>query len=175
MLACRNTVLLTCYEYHLQVTIAKSVQQQQSGTVQLTGTPVCRCCFQVDIGCGTSVVGNGAVDKSVPKTDFAHPLSMNSVSYQWMIGRGNWRAEPPDYGHYPPNCPRYHRFRVTRPGNFSFVSGVALFEDGVRLLLPFAPWRVQWRPWVPTGAPAGNRPVARGSQSFSTQARLHCM
>ena len=94
--------------------------------------PVCRCCFQVDIGCGTSVVGSGAEDKQVPKSDFSHPLSMDPTSYAWVGGRGNWRADPPDYGYYPAICPRYHRFRVIRPGNFTFVSGVALLEDGVR-------------------------------------------
>jgi len=137
------------------VPMGKGVQQWQSAAGQLTtGMPVCRCCFQVDIGCNTSVVGNGAVDENVPKTAFAHPLSMQAANYQWMIGRGNWRADPPDYGYYPANCPRYHRFRVIDPGNFTFVSGAAwhclrtAFVSG--LPLPFALWCVQWRPRAST-------------------------
>ena len=76
---------------------------------------------EVDIGCGTSVVGNGAGDPYIPKYVYAHPLSMHTFSFQCPIGRGNLNADPPDYGYYPTSCPRYHRFRVTRPGNFTLV------------------------------------------------------
>ena len=80
---------------------------------------------EVDIGCGTSVVGNGAADEKIPKSEHGHPLSMLAFSFQWYFGRGDLNADPPDYGHYPWSCPRYHRFRVTRPGNFTFVRAAA--------------------------------------------------
>ena len=80
---------------------------------------------EVDIGCGTSVVGNGAVDENIPKSVYAHPLSMQEYSFQWIAGRVNLKADPIDYGYYPTRCPRYHRFRVTRPGNFTFVRAAA--------------------------------------------------
>ena len=76
---------------------------------------------EVDLGCGTAVVGNGAGDKNIPKDVFAHPLSMKQMSYQWFTGRSNLKADPPDPGFYPNRCPRYHRFKVTQPGNFTFV------------------------------------------------------
>lgn len=76
---------------------------------------------QVDIGCGTSVVGNGENDPKVPKSELAHPLSMQEFSFQFPVGRANLKADPQEYGHYPWGCPRYHRFRVTSPGNFTFV------------------------------------------------------
>ena len=76
---------------------------------------------EVDIGCGTTVFGNGAVDENIPKSRHAHPLSMQTMSYQWPGSRGNPSADPPDYGYYPWRCPRYHRFKVTHAGNFTFV------------------------------------------------------
>ena len=81
---------------------------------------------EVDVGCGTSVVGNGAVDENIPKdaSGLAHPHSMLEYSFQWVHGRANLKAEPPDYGYYPQKCSRFHRFRVTHPGNFTFVRAV---------------------------------------------------
>ena len=76
---------------------------------------------EVDIGCGTAVVGDGTGDANIPKDVFAHPHSMKRFSYQWPTGRGNLNADPPDPGHYPLACPRYHRFTITKPGNFTFV------------------------------------------------------
>ena len=76
---------------------------------------------EVDLGCGTAVVGNGAGDPIISKDVFAHPLSMHRISYQWLTGRGNLKAEPPTPGFYPQGCPRYHRFRIVKPGNFTFV------------------------------------------------------
>ena len=106
---------------------------------------------EVDIGCGTLVVGDGAVDENIPKSRFAHPQSMNAQSFQWMYGRGNWRANPPDYGYYPQRCLRYHRFRVTRPGNFTFVSGVAWLLG--RVLISFRLWF--WHCCTPLGVRCG--------------------
>ena len=83
---------------------------------------------EVDIGCGTSVVGDGSADTPVAKDEagLAHPLSMYEYSYQWPFGRANLKADPPDYGHFEAAlCPRYHRFRVTTPGNLTFVRAVA--------------------------------------------------
>ena len=34
---------------------------------------------EVDFGCGTAVVGNGAGDTYIPKDVFAHPLSMHKI------------------------------------------------------------------------------------------------
>ena len=76
---------------------------------------------EVDLGCGTTVVGNGAGDTQISKEMFKHPLSMHHFSYQWLTARSNLKADPPDPGHYPQPCPRYHRFKVTHPGNFTFV------------------------------------------------------
>ena len=81
---------------------------------------------EVDIGCGTTVVGDGSVDQNIPKDELglAHPLSMHEWSYQWPSGRATRStitADPPDYGYFPQRCPRYHRFRVTHAGNFTFV------------------------------------------------------
>ena len=63
---------------------------------------------EVDIGCGTTVVGDGSVDKNIPKdkAGLAHPLSMHEWSYQWALGRANLKTEPPDYGYFPQRCPR---------------------------------------------------------------------
>ena len=76
---------------------------------------------EVDIGCGTAVVGDGSVDKDIPRNQIglAHPLSMNTVSYMEGIGRANPKAG--NTGYYPQRCPRYHRFKVIRAGNFTFV------------------------------------------------------
>ena len=76
---------------------------------------------------GTAVVGNGARDENIPKTDrnLEHPLSMLSHSFQWVHGRANLNADPPTYGYYGTRCPRYHRFTLTRPGNVTFVSRAA--------------------------------------------------
>ena len=81
---------------------------------------------EVDIGCGTAVNGDASGDDNVRKDVFAHPLSMMEASYQWYRGRANPNADPPDPGYYPQNCPRYHRFEVTKPGNFTFVRAAAL-------------------------------------------------
>ncbi len=78
---------------------------------------------EVDIGCGTTVVGDGSVDKSVPtdQAGLAHPLSMHEFSFLAPDGRGDPHADPPDPGFYPFPCTRFHRFRVIKPGNFTFV------------------------------------------------------
>ena len=63
----------------------------------------------VDIGCGTTVVGDSTEDGLIPRTRFTHPCSMHALSYQWPNGRGNlkaWKAagEPPggaDQGFFP--------------------------------------------------------------------------
>ena len=75
----------------------------------------------VDIGCGTSVVGDTTEDGPTNKTYFAHPNSCREISFQYEEGRGNLKDDPPDLGYYPEKCQRYHRFNVTRPGNFTFV------------------------------------------------------
>ena len=82
---------------------------------------------EVDIGCGTTVVGDGSVDKSVPtdQAGLAHPLSMHEFGYQWPVRRRNLDATPPDCGVFPQRCPRYHRFKVTRAGNLTFVRAAA--------------------------------------------------
>ena len=76
---------------------------------------------EVDLGCGTAVVGNGAGDPIISKDVFAHPHSMHHISYQWLVGRANLKADPPDPGYFWMKCPRYHRFKVTKAGNFTFV------------------------------------------------------
>ena len=88
---------------------------------------------EVDIGCGTSVVGNGANDANIPKSVNTHPSSMNEFSFNFMIGVTNLRAEPPVYGYYPERCPRYHRFAVTRPGNFTFDTCSSMMATGIGL------------------------------------------
>ena len=42
---------------------------------------------EVDIGCGTAVVGNGALDVSVSKKHTTHPLSMEPIQFQWSVER----------------------------------------------------------------------------------------
>ena len=90
---------------------------------------------EVDIGCGTSVVGDGSADKWIVKdaAGLAHPLSMYEFSYQWRYGRAKLNATPPDYGYFPGYCSRYHRFRVTKPGNFTFVRNYYCVCRHVRL------------------------------------------
>ena len=44
---------------------------------------------EVDIGCGTAVVGNGALDGDISKKHTTHPLSMELFQFQYTIGRGN--------------------------------------------------------------------------------------
>lgn len=76
---------------------------------------------EVDLGCGTAVVGDATNDGNVPKSQTRHPLSMFEFSYQWTEGRAAPNSVPPDPGFYPQRCPRFHRFTVTKPGNFTFV------------------------------------------------------
>ena len=59
---------------------------------------------EVDIGCGTEVVGDGTEDPDISKSVRAHPLSMHTISYQLTNGRGSLNAEPPDFG-----CVRFYR------------------------------------------------------------------
>ena len=40
----------------------------------------------VDIGCGTAVVGDGRNDVHISKDRFAHPLSMNIMGFQFPAG-----------------------------------------------------------------------------------------
>ena len=68
---------------------------------------------EVDIGCGTMVVGDSTHDKPTPMSVFTHPNSMIEFMFQWPTGRKT--------GNYPMKCPRYHRFQVIRAGNFTFV------------------------------------------------------
>ena len=51
---------------------------------------------------GTTVVGNGAMDGNIPKTEYSHPLSMFAISYQHTSGR----ATGTDPGFYPMGCAR---------------------------------------------------------------------
>ena len=92
----------------------------------------------MDLGCGTSVAGNGAVDKPIPKdaAGLMHPLSMMEWSYQWVAGR---RITTPngttlDYGYFPQGCPRYHRFTVLKPGNFTFDTCSSMMAAAVSIL-----------------------------------------
>ena len=43
----------------------------------------------VDIGCGTTIVGDTTKDATVSKSVFTHPNSMHRLSYQLLKGRGN--------------------------------------------------------------------------------------
>ena len=96
---------------------------------------------EVDLGCGTAVIGNGEFDSNIPKDVFTHPLSMHHNSYQWVSGRSNLKADPPDPGYFPHRCPRYHRFKVTQPGNFTFVRHTAWQAVRVcTLKRPFPLW-----------------------------------
>ena len=72
----------------------------------------------VDFGCGTTAVGDGSGDVPIPKDVYAHPTSMQRVNHQWIFGRPNPSTGDP--GYYAYKCPRYHRFTVTKPGNFTF-------------------------------------------------------
>ena len=53
---------------------------------------------EVDIGCGTEIVGDGSKDPNIPKDVYAHPLTMHESSYQLTAGRRNLNADPPDHG-----------------------------------------------------------------------------
>ena len=88
---------------------------------------------KVDIGCGTEVVGDGTDDQIIPKSVFAHPSSMHEMSYQWLEGRANLNATPPDVGYYPQKCPRYHRFHVTKHGNFTFDACSSMMMPGINI------------------------------------------
>lgn len=88
---------------------------------------------EVDIGCGTAVVGDAAVDANIPRTTFAHPLSMHHLSWQYPMGRGDLKADPQIPGHFANRCPRYHRFRVTRPGNVTFDTCASMMTVGVEV------------------------------------------
>ena len=75
---------------------------------------------EVDIGCGATVVGDGLRDTKISKSVVAHPLSRHLWEYQMPGSHGNRNADPPDPGNFAASCPRYHRFKVTEPGNFTF-------------------------------------------------------
>jgi serine/threonine protein kinase len=87
----------------------------------------------VDIGCGTTVVGDSSADEDSSKAVYAHPLSMRLHSYQYNIGRANPNADPPDPGFYPISCPRFHRFKVIQPGNFTFDTCASMMDVGLSL------------------------------------------
>ena len=88
---------------------------------------------EVDIGCGTAVVGNGAGDGTISKNEFAHPSSMHRFSYQWVSGRGNLEADPIEAGYYPQRCPRYHRFEVKHAGLFTFDTCASMMNVGINI------------------------------------------
>ena len=48
-------------------------------------------------------------------------------------GRANLKLEPQDWGRYPWKCPRYHRFRVTHKGNFTFDTCSSMMPVGLSL------------------------------------------
>ena len=75
---------------------------------------------EVDIGCGTAVVGDSTEDGWLDKSNAAHPLSMQRLSFNFRV-KG-------ETGYYPQRCPRYHRFKITRAGNFTFVRGPCSIE-----------------------------------------------
>ena len=85
---------------------------------------------EVDIGCGTAVVGNGALDPIIPKDalNFSHPLGMYAESYQWPYNRANLKADPPDPGSFPSAAPRYHPSHRSLPcfkmAQFMVIRGV---------------------------------------------------
>ena len=59
---------------------------------------------EVDIGCGTTVIGDGRGDNNVAKDEagLRLPSSMHAWSFQWPIMRvGNLKATPPQYGFFP--------------------------------------------------------------------------
>lgn len=55
----------------------------------------------MEVGCGTAVVGDGALDANIPKDVFSHPLSTDYLNYQWPTGRTNLNSNPIDPGYYP--------------------------------------------------------------------------
>lgn len=87
---------------------------------------------EVDIGCGTAVVGDASQDKPITKDHFDHPFSMNEFNFVWA---GRWDltnlTETP--GYYPWKCPRYHRFSVTRRGNFTFDTCASVMPMALNL------------------------------------------
>ena len=87
----------------------------------------------VDFGCGGAVVGNGAGDEQVRKDVYGHPTSMDPFSYHWPVGLGNLNAKTPDYGYHPERCPRYHRFKVISPGNFTFDTCSSSMFVGIQI------------------------------------------
>ena len=88
---------------------------------------------EVEIGCDVTAVGDSTKDGMVSKSRGRHPLSMQSMSYVWWSGRRNNNTSPPDFGEYPQKCPRYHRFHVTKPGNFTFDTCGSTASIGVNL------------------------------------------
>ena len=63
---------------------------------------------EVDIGCGTAVVGNGKLDQKIRKDalNYSHPLSMYPENYQWPVGRTNLNSDPIEPGTFPNAAPR---------------------------------------------------------------------
>lgn len=89
---------------------------------------------EVDIGCGTAVVGDGSSDLNIPKSVHTHPLSRQLFQYQFPTGRPVPNMDPPDVGFFSSRCPRYYRFKVTQPGNFTFDTCASMMEVGIGLL-----------------------------------------
>lgn len=88
----------------------------------------------VDIGCGSDVDGDGLHDAKISKSVVAHPLSRDLWNYQMPGSHGNRNADPPDPGNFMSNCPRYHRFKVTKPGNFTFDSCSSAMTQGISIM-----------------------------------------
>ena len=55
----------------------------------------------VDIGCGTTIVGDTTQDKHVNKSIFTHPNSMHKASYQYPKGHGHLKPGFKDPGVFP--------------------------------------------------------------------------
>jgi len=85
----------------------------------------------VEIGCGTTVVGDSTRDGTISKTNSAHPNNMHRVSYAWPTGRGDSKAGLA--GFYPQKCPRYHRFQVVRSGHVTFDTCGSMATFGVSI------------------------------------------
>ena len=115
---------------------------------------------EVDIGCGTAVVGNAARDQKIPKDafNFSHPLSMYRNSYQWPGSQVNLNAVPIDPGTFPNPCPRFHRFSVKHAGNFTFDACASSMTVGLNIykrtdnLSESQPrmtsdWPREWKQW----------------------------
>ena len=54
---------------------------------------------EVDLGCGTTVVGDTTHDEAISQERFAHPSSMFEISYQFPAGRGTRTHDNP--GSFP--------------------------------------------------------------------------